>query len=71
MAFNKCSFRKHKPKAVNMYNVFGGSKQPPVKTGGIAVFRLCLSAFGGYFHPPIKIGGIEIGRINVIEGAVR
>jgi tetratricopeptide (TPR) repeat protein len=45
--------------------VLNSSKQPPVKTGGIAVFRLCLSAFGGYFHPPIKIGGIEIGRIKM------
>jgi len=39
------------------------SKEPPVKTGGIAVFRLCLSAFGGCFHPPVETGGIEIGRI--------
>jgi len=31
------------------------SEEPPVKTGGIAVFRLCLSAFGGYFHPPVLL----------------
>ena len=43
------------------------SKKPPVITGGIALFRLCLSAFGGYFHPPVETGGIEIGTIKIKE----
>jgi len=37
------------------------SKQPPVKTGGIAGFRLSLPDFVGCFHPPVKTGGIKIG----------
>lgn len=49
------------------YEFLVSSKQPPVKTGGIAVFRLCLSAFGGYFHPPVETGGIEIGRVKKIH----
>ena len=45
-------------------HIRGISKKPPVKTGGIALFRLCLSAFGGCFHPPVETSGIEIGRIK-------
>ncbi len=41
--------------------VFDESKQPPVKTGGIAVFGRCPPACGGCFHPPVKTGGIKIG----------
>jgi hypothetical protein len=37
------------------------SKQPPVKIGGIAEFRLSLPDFVGCFHLPVKTGGIEIG----------
>jgi hypothetical protein len=43
-----------------------GSKQPPVKTGGITGFRLCLSAIGGCFHPPVETGGIEIGIVKLL-----
>ena len=31
------------------------SKQPPVKTGGIAGFRLRLPVFDGCFHPPVLL----------------
>jgi hypothetical protein len=31
------------------------SKLPPVKTGGIAGFRLRLPDFVGYFHPPVLL----------------
>jgi len=36
-------------------------KEPPVKTGGIAVFGRCPPAYGGCFHPPVETGGIKTG----------